>query len=110
MSTQPTPAETTHPNPAVARCLHEYTKTYKAQYAVEQCSYTASGRAAAAFRQAMPLLDGPANIRDFIACVAQGVLLDAIEERQSSKLLYAAQVALSAIRSSQANPKPANPA
>jgi hypothetical protein len=53
-------------------------------------------RAKNAYREAMPPLTGPANIRDFIACVAHGVLLDVISHEESSKLLYSAQVAISA--------------
>jgi hypothetical protein len=46
----------------------------------------------------MPRLVGYENIRDFVACVAEGILLGAITESQSSRLLYAAQVAQGAIR------------
>jgi hypothetical protein len=41
----------------------------------------------------MPSLIGAQNIRDFVACVAHGMLLEAIEDRSGGKLLYAAQVA-----------------
>ena len=75
-----------------------------------ESSYSAGSRAGSAYRNAMPPLDGHNNIRDFIACVAQGVLLGAIEYRQSSKLLYAAQVALSAIRLRQGTAKSATAA
>jgi hypothetical protein len=56
-----------------------------------------------AYCQALPPLAGRENIRDFIACVAHGVLLDAIPERRVNHLLYAAQVALSALNN---GPKP----
>jgi hypothetical protein len=44
---------------------------------------------------AMPVLDSPENIRDFIACTAHGILIGAIPAERSGQLLYAAQVALS---------------
>ena len=46
----------------------------------------------------MPTLDGFENIRDFIACTAQAMLLGAITESKGTKLLYAAQVALGTVR------------
>jgi hypothetical protein len=44
----------------------------------------------------MPPLLGAENIRDFIACVAHGMLIGVIENKDATKLLYAAQVAFSA--------------
>ncbi|HET6207214.1 MAG TPA: hypothetical protein VFD98_10420 [Terracidiphilus sp.] len=49
-----------------------------------------------AYRKAMPELIGHENIRDFIACVAHGMVTCNVTAFQASKLLYAAQVALSA--------------
>jgi hypothetical protein len=60
----------------------------------------------------MPSLTGEQNIRDFIACVAHGILLQAIEEKNGGKLLYAAQIAYSSQgarlqnRKSQEDPLP----
>jgi hypothetical protein len=50
--------------------------------------------AAAAFRAAMPALAHWMGIRDFIGCVAYGVLIDAIPPERTGQLLYAAQTAL----------------
>jgi hypothetical protein len=58
-----------------------------------------------AYRNAMPRLVGYENIRDFVACVAEGLLLGAITDSQSSRLLYAAQVAQGTLRY-QPIPKP----
>lgn len=44
----------------------------------------------------MPPLSTRDSCRDFIACIAQGMLLGAIPEKEGGKLLYAAQVALAA--------------
>ncbi len=49
-----------------------------------------------AYRKAMPPLTGAGNIRDFIACVAHGMLMDVFQPAESTKLLYAAQLAASA--------------
>jgi hypothetical protein len=46
-----------------------------------------------AYRETMPPLVGARNIRDFIACVAHGMLLHVFEANEGSKLLYASQVA-----------------
>ncbi len=51
-----------------------------------------------AYRNAMPLLVGPEGIRNFVACIAHGILIGAIEKEQSGPLLYAAQVALGSIQ------------
>ncbi len=64
----------------------------------------AADEAAAAYRGAMPPLVGYEGIRDFIACVAYGILIEAIPSERSGQLLYAAQVALSALLRT---PKPA---
>jgi hypothetical protein len=51
-------------------------------------------KAGEAYRALLPPLTTRENCRDFIACVAQGILLGAIADKNSGKLLYAAQVAL----------------
>ncbi|HVC46928.1 MAG TPA: hypothetical protein VND90_06745 [Terracidiphilus sp.] len=85
-------------NPAVDHCLHVFNSVFRTELARGVPDYIAAKKAGIAFRSALPPLDGHHNIRNFIACVAHGILLGAIEDRQSSKLLYAAQVALAAAR------------
>ena len=92
-------------NPAIARCCDAFNRTYKVNIAINQTKAAATECAATAFREAMPPLVGQDNIRDFIACVAQGILLGAIDSSKSSKLLYAAQVALSGARAQHRSPK-----
>jgi hypothetical protein len=53
----------------------------------------------------MPSLSGPDNIRDFIACVAHGMLIGAIRDTDGARLLYAAQVARGALQNSPAKAK-----
>lgn len=102
MSTQPLPnapaPQPLHANPVVAQCLQLWNSTYKANLAINQTKFEARDCAGEAYRNAMPPLDGHDNIRNFIACVAHGVLIGAIDHKDSSKLLYAAQVALSLLR------------
>ena len=58
----------------------------------------ASQEASEAYRKAMPQLSGHDGIRDFIACTARGVLIEAITPKQSAQLLHAAQVALKSLK------------
>jgi hypothetical protein len=53
--------------------------------------------AAMIFRLALPPLSGYQNICNFIACIGYGILLGAIKPDTGTKLLYAAQVALSTV-------------
>jgi hypothetical protein len=59
--------------------------------------YDADKKAAAAYRDALPSFSSRENIRCFIACVTYGILFDAVPERLSGTLLYAAQVALASL-------------
>ena len=85
-------------NPAVDRCTKAWIKTFRAEMARSNFAMTAGERASEAFRAAMPALSSRENCRDFIACVAHGTLIGAIPEQYGSKLLYAAQVALTSCR------------
>ena len=90
-------------NPAVARCMAAWARAYKANIKNE---FDASRAAAQAYRDAMPRLYGYENICNFIACVAHGILIGAIDKKNDTKLLYAAQVALSSVH----RPAPHKPA
>ena len=85
-------------NPAIARCYSEWQRVYKKEKAKGQHWVLAANSAGQAYRNVMPPLTGKENIRDFVACVAHGMLIGAIEGKDGTKLLYAAQVALSTIR------------
>jgi hypothetical protein len=97
----------TSKNPAVARCLDAWNSTYKALRDKSEWETTSIQGANKAFRCAMPTLDTPENIRDFVACVAFAMLFGAIEPANGSKFLYAAQVAYGAIKRQTAAPKAA---
>ena len=92
-------------NPAVARCTNAWNQSYQQEFSRTRSEALAQHTARRAFSNAMPPLVGQENIRDFIACCAQGVLLGALDPQKSAKLLYAAQVALSAFRSQPAPAK-----
>jgi hypothetical protein len=104
-TTQPPPApaaqENANPapaNPAVNLCAQAYERAYKAAKRQKDSELYAEGKAEMAFCKAMPQLSGQENIKDFIACVAYGILIKAIPGPEGARLLYAAQVANSAIR------------
>jgi hypothetical protein len=85
-------------NPAVARCCEAWSRLYHAELAKGHAWPFAGFDAGKAYRNAMPTLSGYENIRDFIACAAHGMLIGAISGDEGTKLLYAAQVALSTVR------------
>jgi hypothetical protein len=93
-------------NPAVDRCCDAYARACKAGKKPGKRDFGASLEGAKAFRKAMPQLSGQENISDFIACVAYGMLIKAIEGPEGARLLYAAQVANSTVRSRRAAPTP----
>lgn len=86
-------------NPAVACCSQAWDQAYKKARAEGKGTVFSSIDAGQAYRLAMPALDGAAAIREFIACVAHGMLLGAITGPDGARLLYAAQVAHTAFRS-----------
>ena len=93
--------------PAIARCSEAWRRVYTTKLAKRVNKFEAAHAAAEAYRQTMPPLVAYSNIRDFIACVGNAMLLRIIVEPDSTRLLYAAQVALSSAR---LMPKTAEPA
>lgn len=85
-------------NPAVQRCLDAARKAFEQEQANGADNSDSNSAARDAFRNVMPPLAGAQNIQDFIACVACGLLRNVMYYEESMKLLYAAQVAASAIR------------
>jgi hypothetical protein len=85
-------------NPAVARCSEVWDRAFATMsrrkgYQEEDAIVEADQ----AYCKAMPPLVGFENICDFIACVGYGMLIKVFVEGHGTKLLYAAQVALSTI-------------
>ncbi len=99
-----------HPeNHAVELCTQAYERAYKAAKRQSDSKSYADGQSEMAFRKAMPRLSGQENIRDFIACVAYGMLIKAITGPDGARLLYAAQVANSTFRSQRGKLESLNP-
>jgi hypothetical protein len=84
-------------NAAIARCRQAWLRRFKAGKAKKEDNVIAGYYAEAAYREAMPALIGHESIRDFIACAAHGMLIDAIDFQHGTQLLYAAQVTLSTL-------------
>jgi hypothetical protein len=89
----PDPSSPVAANPAVARCRQAYAQTLKAAMQEGMSQYSASSNAEKAYREAMPPLSGPTNVRDFVACVTYAMLINTISGAEGTRLLYAAQVA-----------------
>ena len=83
---------------AIKRCCAAWKRAYVAYMKGKDGSSTtrifAAHDAGPAFCKDMPPLLGYENIRDFIACAAHGILINAIPEKRANQLLYAAQIAL----------------
>lgn len=79
---------------AVQRCLVAWQEAYDKEFARTHHEIPATQAAGPAFRQHMPdLIGGEEAIEDFVACVAQGIIVGAFDPAEGAKLLYAAQVA-----------------
>jgi hypothetical protein len=85
------------PNIAVEMCCDSHKTITKQLIAEGRKIELISAAAKVAYGNAMPRLTGADNIRDFIACVAHGMIIGVIPSSEGSRLLYAAQVAYSAI-------------
>jgi hypothetical protein len=97
--------------PALKRCIGAWKRAFKAYLATikKKDSYERSCAAregGTAYCNAMPMLAGYEGIRDFVACAAHGILIDAIPLNKSAQILYAVQVALTTLHFDQ---KQANP-
>ena len=89
-------------NHAIALCMEAWTREHQGVMNSNRGRCVATIAAAAAYQRTLPTLWGMENIRDFIACVAHGMAIDAIEGAAACRLLYAAQVAKNAHISSSA--------
>ncbi len=96
-------------NPAVALCCAAYTKSFLATLAKDsEDEVCARLDGEEAYRKAMPPLQGSRNTRDFITCIAHGVLVDAIDNARAARLLCAAKVAHAMSRSKSRKQKSAS--
>jgi hypothetical protein len=111
LSKPDTPPEGPDPNSpacnnlAVATCCAAYAGALKSTRELGKSSFACKDAAGRAYRLALPPLTGADNIRDFVACAAYGMLLGAISPADGARLLYAAQVASSALQLSSPKSK-----
>jgi hypothetical protein len=97
-SRQPEPKQS---RAAIRRCMAAWNRAYDAYLKGKKGTgidkMFAAHQAGPAYCEAMPPLDDHESIRSFIACVAHGILIEAIPQKRANQLLYASQVALSAL-------------
>jgi hypothetical protein len=79
--------------PAIERCCQAWYRTFEKALAQGSSRVMARLRANAAYRFAIPPLNTPENVRDFIACVVHGMMVRSILDDLGTRWLYAAQVA-----------------
>ena len=101
MANEPQPVEIIEQEPgpalknhAIARCAEAFENAYRTYLEEHESEYCATQKGGEAYRALLPPLTSRDNCRDFIACIAHGMLLGAIADKNAGKLLYAAQVAL----------------
>ena len=96
----------TRPDDPAAVCFRAYAVQFESATDAQHKPAYCREYAAAAYRLAMPLMRDRQSIRDYISCVAQGVELRVWHGTEANQLLYAAQVALAALKEEQCK-KPA---
>ncbi|MBS1803553.1 MAG: hypothetical protein JST28_09300 [Acidobacteria bacterium] len=90
---------------AVAKCQDEYHHAYNIAKEKGLAQPKALRMASVAYKLAMPRMESLNAIRAAIACIAQGIALEVFDGRDGSQLLYAAQVAMSTLKSKGAKKK-----
>jgi hypothetical protein len=93
-------------NAAVLRCCAARERSLRESKTKGLDRFDTKVSAAAAYCDAMPDLSGCQNIQDFIACVAHGMITGLIDHIDGPKFLYAAQVAIGALRHEPKDLKP----
>jgi len=88
-------------SPAVLNCWTAYEQIYAIERGEGASDKNAEEPAITAYRDAIPCLTDQESIRDFIACVTHGMVLQLITTNEGTKLLYAAQVAAGFISQKQ---------
>lgn len=95
------------PKAALRRCCGAWQRAFDAcMESPGGNEFRAARDAGEAYCNAMPMLAGSEGVRDFIACVAHGILIGSIRREKSGQLLYAAQVALGSIQRDRKQPNP----
>ena len=90
---------------AVGKCQDEYHHAYDLAKEKGLAPSKAMRMASVAYKLAMPRMESMNAIRAAIACIAQGIALEVSDGRDGSQLLYAAQVAMSTLKTKGAKKK-----
>jgi hypothetical protein len=85
-------------NPAIAHCCEVWESTFRQALNEGKSLVLARVAAHKAYQKSLPPLSGNRNIRNFIACVAHGMLQGSILSPAGARLIFAAQVAKSVAR------------
>ena len=85
------------PHLAVDICMHFYAKTFQEALDEGKSINFSEKQAKRVYSMLMPKLSGANNIREFIACVANAMSLDIFPGQEGTRLLFAAQVAHTAL-------------
>jgi len=93
------------PNAAVQRCRQARALAIQEARARNLSKFDSEQAGEEAYRNGLPPLSGYDNICDFIACITQGLITENIFHIDGPGLLYAAQVAISALRLHPKEPK-----
>jgi hypothetical protein len=99
-------------NEAVERCNRAWQRAYSKELANTkqgQTDYYAEKAGNKAYFRSLPPLSGYQNICDFIACIANGMAIEAIRPADCDRLLAAAKIAVGAVRSEPIAPNPRAP-
>jgi len=106
-----TPAPLSPAAAAVERCLNAYRTERDLQLANGKYDSACHNAARVAYRQAVPYAESLESIQALIACVAQGINFQIYERHESTQILYAAQVSLTANKPPKVEktPKPQKP-
>ena len=88
----PDDSDKPNPNSAVERCIQAFCKARDEGQKAGQSYNSYIESAQSAFRLAIPPLDNPESVPNFIACVTRGMLNGSIPTKDASRYLYAAQV------------------
>jgi hypothetical protein len=85
------------PHAVVRRCYALFHQAYAAEVAAKSSESRARDKAKAAYRAAMPPLISRSEIRSFIACIAQGMILGVFWNDEGPKLTAVAKAALASL-------------
>ncbi len=83
---------------AVDRCMAAYKQAYRAAGTIGADRDERHDAGCHAYRLVLPRTETQTDIQAFVNCVTHGIAIGAFEGQEPSQLLYAAQVALSAVK------------